>query len=205
MPQKIILVRHGETDYNKERRIQGWLDIPLNVDGHKQAQEVAKKLTIHQPHAIYTSDLTRAVETADHIAKELALYYQATPNLRETDMGVFAGWRWESERNVHKDRLWQKFQEARDRNDREWREHGGESNGQGFARIESFLADLHARHSEQVVVLVTHGGTINKIFEHFRLKETSEGFRMHGNTSVNIFLKNGHGYELITHNDVTHL
>lgn len=196
MPKQIILIRHGETDYNKERRIQGWLDIPLNETGHQQARLTAQKLSGIKAHALYSSDLTRARETAEYLRDLLQLELRLTPHLRERDMGSFAGWRWESERDPVKDRLWQEFEAARDQQLRSWARHGGESIGQMMDRVSNFLHNLHTTHRNQTVILVTHGGTINRIFEHFELQSSTDGFRMHGNTSINILVKSGPHYQL---------
>lgn len=196
MPKKIILIRHGETDYNKERRIQGWLDIPLNTTGHQQGLEIAQKLANHQVHALYSSDLSRAQQTAQYLAKALKLKIKLSTHLRERDMGLFAGWSWERERDPVKDPLWQEFEQARDQQIRSWAKHGGESIGTMMDRVSEFLSTLHHLHTDQTVVLVTHGGTINRIFEHFELQSSTVGYRMHGNTSVNILIKSAQGYQL---------
>ena len=73
MPKKIIIVRHGETQDNVERRFQGWIDTPLNETGLSQAQAVADRLKGEIIGAIYTSDLSRAKQTAEAISAILSL------------------------------------------------------------------------------------------------------------------------------------
>ena len=196
MPKKIILVRHGETDYNLERRMQGWLDIPLNASGRSQAQVAATKLQSVKIDAIYTSDLKRAYETAQTIAELVRQTLTSTPALRERDMGIFAGWAWENEHDPVKDQLWQEFEEARNNEDLAWNKHGGESVGQMSKRIKVFMQSLHTHHSDQTIVVVTHGGTINRILEQYQIKPAKEGFRAITNASILTLHKHPKGYQL---------
>lgn len=196
MPNKIFLIRHGETEYNKSRRLQGWLDIPLNEVGHKQAQAAAQKLVNHRLDALYSSDLARAHETASQIAKVTKLKVNQSFALRETDMGIFAGWAWESEPDPVKEQLWQEFEHARDNLVLDWHGHDGESIGEMVKRISNFLSELSTNHKDQHVGIVTHGGTINHILEHYQLKSSLDGFRMIGNGSVLILSKQVTTYSL---------
>jgi probable phosphoglycerate mutase len=120
MPQKIYLIRHGETDYNASRRMQGWLDIPLNEVGREQANLSASKLVGVSIDHIYSSDLRRAYETAQHISRVVKKDIITTTQLRERDMGIFSGWRWEHERDKLKDELWKEFEHSRDSEDLHW-------------------------------------------------------------------------------------
>lgn len=196
MPQKIILIRHGETDYNKARRMQGWLDIPLNAVGRSQAEATSFKLKGTSVDALYSSDLRRAHETAQHISRVIKQVIIPAPALRERDMGIFAGWQWEAEHDPTKDALWKEFETARDHEDLDWNKHQGESMRQMTARISTFMQHLHTVHQGQTVVIVTHGGTINRILEHYQLKSASEGFRDVGNASLLVLHKETMSYRL---------
>ena len=196
MPQKIYIVRHGETDYNRERRMQGWLDIPLNKTGRDQAQLATAKLRGIKFDAIYSSDLIRAHETAKIIAKTLRRKVSTTGALRERDMGIFAGWSWEVERDPIKDSLWKEFESARDNEDLDWKRHQGESMKEMSHRISEFMQNLHTVHSQQSILVVTHGGTINRILEHYHVKSASEGYRDVGNASVLVLTKQSTTYSL---------
>lgn len=88
---KFILVRHGETRYNKENRIQGWLDIPLTDTGKQQAERIAEELEGEEIDAVFSSDLTRAYETARRIAIRHSLKVVRHPELREVDQGEWDG------------------------------------------------------------------------------------------------------------------
>lgn len=196
MPQKIILVRHGETDYNKERRMQGWLDVPLNQNGQSQAEAASAKLVNIKVDALYSSDLRRAHQTAHHLARVIKQEIIPVPSLRERDMGIFAGWQWETEHDPVKDQLWAEFQTARDQEDLDWNKHLGESIRQMTDRIESFMQNIHLTHKDQTVALVTHGGTINRILEQYQIKSPSDGFRMITNASILVLHKRNTAYEL---------
>ena len=91
MTTQICIIRHGETDWNQERRIQGQIDIPLNDTGRSQAMAMALDAEIgHSPfHAIYSSDLSRAQETADVLARRCGLKTISRKDLRERHYGIF--------------------------------------------------------------------------------------------------------------------
>jgi len=196
MPKQIILVRHGETDYNKIRRMQGWLDIPLNPTGISQAIATSSKFKDINVDAIYSSDLIRALETAGHISKVVRKSIVSTLALRERDMGILSGWDWENEADPEKDKLWKRFVRARDGEDLDWDEHGGESMRQVKKRVSIFLDHLHTHHHDQVITVVTHGGTINSILEHFQLKSPTDGFKEIKNASLLVLRKSLDTYTL---------
>ena len=91
MTTRICFIRHGETDWNVEKRIQGQTDVPLNETGHKQALAMAFNAAHHEFHAIYSSDLKRAHDTAHMLAGRRGLEVQTTPQLRERHYGIFQG------------------------------------------------------------------------------------------------------------------
>ena len=196
MPQKIYLIRHGETDYNAARRMQGWLDIPLNDIGREQAKLTASKLIGVAIDHIYSSDLRRAHETAQHVSRIIKKEIVSTMALRERDMGIFAGWQWEQERDVVKDRLWEEFVHARDNEDMHWNGHGGESLHQMSERITTFMDTLHSQHSNKSVVVVSHGGTINRLLEIYQFKKALDGYKMIGNASILVMTKTTTSYTL---------
>ena len=91
MPTTLVLVRHGETDWNRERRYQGHADTPLNTAGRRQARELATILRSDGLSAVYTSPLRRASETATIVAAELGLEARELEALREIDVGDWQG------------------------------------------------------------------------------------------------------------------
>jgi glucosyl-3-phosphoglycerate phosphatase len=87
----LVLVRHGETDWNAEERAQGHADVPLNAIGHGQAEVVAPVLADLAPSRLWSSDLARALQTAEHIASVTGLPVELDARLREYDMGMRSG------------------------------------------------------------------------------------------------------------------
>src|SRR5438093_966133 len=87
----LLLARHGETDWNREGRWQGWADPPLNESGRAQARELAEQLRLTPFDAVYSSDLLRAHETAEIVAAPHAVPVVADPGLREIDVGSWSG------------------------------------------------------------------------------------------------------------------
>jgi broad specificity phosphatase PhoE len=86
-----VLVRHGETDWNAEERAQGHADVPLNARGHAQAEAVAVELARFEPARLWSSDLARALQTAEHVAAVTGLAIEPDARLREYDVGKRSG------------------------------------------------------------------------------------------------------------------
>jgi broad specificity phosphatase PhoE len=151
----LLLTRHGETDWNAERRWQGHSDPPLNERGREQARELAAALD--GVDVIYASDLARARETAEIVAARLGLEVRLDPRLRERAFGTWEGKSF--------DELEEHFPEALGR----WRT--GETHGpddaepyQDFSRrVGSFLEDVLSSHPGDHVLVVGHGGSIRAI------------------------------------------
>ena len=90
-PRTLVLVRHGETDWNLSGRAQGHADVPLNATGHTQARAVARVLAGFGPSRLWSSDLMRAAQTAEHVATATGLAVEKDPRLREYDVGARSG------------------------------------------------------------------------------------------------------------------
>jgi probable phosphoglycerate mutase len=205
MPKKIIIVRHGETEYNVERRLQGWIDIPLNKNGREQAKKVAERLKEEVIAAIYSSDHKRAHTTARHIANAIGIKAKKRTALRENRMGVLEGWQWEKEPNKYLEDIWNKHQFAYANTELDWRPEGGESIREVNNRIQKILDHIEQGHEDEAVVVVTHGGTINRILEIYGFKKPGDEYISFRNTSITILSKTATGYELELLNDITHL
>jgi probable phosphoglycerate mutase len=147
----IVLVRHGETDWNRERRYQGHADTPLNEAGRAQARELAEILRPEGVSAVYSSPLRRASETARIIADRLGLEARELEPLREIDVGDWQG--------LTVDEVRTRFPE---RADVAW--HSGWPNGETHdelaARVVPALLELGRRHAGDRVLGVTHAGPI---------------------------------------------
>ena len=151
MPTRIILARHGETDWNLERRWQGHSDRPLNETGLAQAEELAEELAGEPIAAVYSSDLVRAHETARIVAARLGLVVVAVPGLRERQFGS-----WEGLRDVEVEH---RFPGA----------HGppdGETREEMLRRVLESLEAIAAAHDGETVLVVCHGGPIRAALLH---------------------------------------
>ncbi len=149
---ELWLVRHGQTDWNLERRYQGHSDTPLNATGLEQARLAAEALAGRSYTAIYSSDLTRARVTAESIARRLGMEVQIDPRLREVNLGV-----WEGMVVTDIQAQYPAEWEARQSNRLYGRPPGGESVHDVAARIWPAVDDLAARHPDGALILVSHG------------------------------------------------
>ncbi|MFQ1064983.1 histidine phosphatase family protein [Bordetella trematum] len=160
---EIWFIRHGETDWNHQRRLQGWQDIALNATGRAQAARLATRLG-NPPappafEALYSSDLQRAQHTAEPLAQALALRLRTEPGMRERAYGVLEGLALDDI-----DRLAPEAAAAWKSRDPLRELEGGETLGQFQSRILSTVEDLAARHAGQRILVVTHGGALDIIW-----------------------------------------
>ena len=150
---ELLLIRHGETDWNRERRFQGHADPPLNEAGREQARELAGLLAGEQSEAVYSSDLRRARETAEILAARLDAEVVALRELREIDVGSWQGLTWPEIEERHPDGA-----ERWHRDGHGW--ESGETYEALGERIVAALRSIAARHPGQRVLVVGHGGTV---------------------------------------------
>lgn len=201
MTLRIILVRHGETEWNSLRRIQGQLDIPLNEVGHGQARAVARRLGATPVVAVYTSDLARSSQTAEPIAAACGVAARLDRRLRERHFGQLQGCYYEALQKSDPER--HRRMQARDL---EFDMDGGETLPDLHRRVTEALHDIVARHPEGTVVVVTHGGVLDCAY---RLASglALDAPRTHGlfNASVNTIEAGADGYRLVDWGDVEHL
>jgi probable phosphoglycerate mutase len=150
----ILLARHGETDWNLERRVQGHSDRPLNATGWQQAHALADELAREQLDAVYSSDLIRAYETARAVADRHGLAVTAIPDLREKDFGT-----WEGLTDIEID---QRFPDARAQN--VWGD--GETTLELKERVVGALQRIADTHPGGRVLVVSHGGPLRAVLRH---------------------------------------
>jgi len=166
MKTQLLLIRHGETAWNAEHRIQGQLDIPLSPLGVLQSARLAESLANEPIDAVYSSGQSRAWLTAAPLAARLGLEVIAEPRLRERSFGIFEGLTLDEVA----ERYPPEFQKWRER-DPAWRPEGGESGQQLIDRVLSAVSDIGIRHPRQTVVLVSHGGVLDVLYRAARLLE----------------------------------
>lgn len=151
---RICIVRHGETDWNADERIQGQIDVPLNPVGQGQAQAAASALASEKFSALYSSDLRRAHDTAAAAAHMLHLSVQLDPGLRERRYGEYEG----LTRNEIRQRIDYGRYIARDP---DFDFHGGESLRTFAERVETTITRLAKTHAGQSILIFTHGGVLD--------------------------------------------
>jgi probable phosphoglycerate mutase len=159
-PTRIIAIRHGETAWNVDARIQGQLDIPLNDTGHWQAQRLAQTLAAREAiDVIYASDLLRAWQTASAIRQTTGAPLIPHVGLRERKFGVFQGRTFTEVEVTAPDAAlrWRK-------RDPHWAPEGGESLTEVQMRVEAALHSLAAAHPGQLIALVAHGGVMDLLY-----------------------------------------
>lgn len=157
---ELLLIRHGETDFNRALRFQGHVDVPLNVQGRAQAERLAERLRDEPIDGLVSSDLRRARETAEPLLRQrpgLALATDAA--WREQGFGVIEGLTAQEIRQQHPP-LWQSWL----RHDPDDAPPGGESARDFHARVWRALSALASAYAGRRVVVVTHGGVLDRIW-----------------------------------------
>lgn len=157
---ELLFIRHGETDWNRQQRFQGQIDVPLNAVGHAQAQRLAARLAGEPHQGLFSSDLLRARETAAPLAAAWKMD-DVVPlaGFREQHFGVLEGLDVPTIKERHPD-LW-----------RHWLEHradfalpGGESLRQFHARVLGAVRELASSYAGQRLAVVTHGGVLDMLW-----------------------------------------
>jgi broad specificity phosphatase PhoE len=199
---QLILVRHGETPWNVTLQYQGQANVPLNERGHAQARLTAGRLARLNVTALYTSDTLRAAETADAIAQACGLTPQPMPELREIDVGQWEG--------LTPEQLYRRFPDHMAEYERDPARTvrlGGESYAQLQTRALVALRRIHEAHQpSDVVVAVSHGGTIRALLCHvIGLELANFGKMWLDNGSLTELRYGRHGWRLVRLNDAAHL
>ncbi|MCS6863299.1 MAG: alpha-ribazole phosphatase [Abditibacteriales bacterium] len=198
---RLIFVRHGETAWNVELRFQGQRDTALSARGRVQAQQVAERLR-HEPiRAVYSSDLSRAVDTARAIAAVHGLPVVPDAALRERNFGDWEGCTAAEVRARWPDGL-QHWQRA----PHEYTPPHGESLAAVAARVQAKIRDIVAAHPDATVVIVGHGGSIRAAVLTALNQPLSEWRSVRvDNASLTVLQFHPHGVEVVQLNDLSHL
>lgn len=176
-----IVIRHGETDWNREQRFQGQIDVPLNATGHLQAQRLAQALAGERFDALLSSDLQRARQTVHPLEQALVRAALPQTGLREQSFGLLEGLDVATIKTRHPD-LWAQWL----RHDADYELPQGESVRRFHARVLDTLRTLAREHEGQTLLLVTHGGVLDMLWR------TAHGLSLNGprecaipNTGIN--------------------
>lgn len=201
MPTRLCIVRHGETDWNVERRIQGHTDIPLNATGRAQALAMAFNAAHHRFQAVYSSDLCRASETARALAEREGHAVATLPGLRERHYGVFQG--------LTAAEALTRFPEAHARyvaRDAEYDFDTGETLHAFAARVFDGFGAIARRHPDQSVLVASHSGVLDVLYRRAtgRALSTPRDFEI-PNCALNWFTLDEHGWRLERWADRHHL
>ena len=199
---RIIAVRHGETAWNVDARIQGQLDIQLNDTGRWQARRVGRALASEQLAAIYSSDLGRAHETARAIAEAARIPVVAHPGLRERRFGLFEGKTFDE---IHT--TWPEQASCWKKRIPEWQPpEGGESLLQLRERVTRTVGDLASRHCGQQIAVVAHGGVLDALYRVATGQEVNSPRTWQlPNGAINRLLWTPEGFTLVGWSDTQHL
>lgn len=199
---RIIAIRHGETSWNVDARIQGHLDIPLNDVGLWQAQRAGAALADESLDAIYSSDLQRALVTAQSVGHSTQCAVHADTGLRERCFGSFQG------------RTFQEIEATHPEQALRWRkrdpdfvpDEGGESLSMLRARIQHTVDRLAARHLGGQIALVAHGGVMDVLYR-LATRQDLQAPRTWelGNAAINRLLWTPEGLTLVGWGDTSHL
>ncbi len=150
-----LIVRHGETEWNAQGRVQGHTDVGLSERGVLQGQAICARLAGVEIDVAYSSDLRRSAETARQILGQREVPLRTTDRLREYNKGIFEG--------LTPEETGQRYPElyaASQVNDLDFAPPGGESIRQASARIACFISRMKAQHQDDSVLIVGHGGTL---------------------------------------------
>ncbi len=201
MTTHFVFIRHGETDWNRQQRFQGQIDIPLNAIGLEQARRLGRHLAPTPTEILLCSDLTRAQQTAAPLALAWGQQAQALPGFREQSFGVLEGLDVPTIKAQHPE-LWQQWLEHR----ADFALPGGESLQQFHARVVKSVRDAAQAHPGKTLTVVTHGGVLDMLWR------TVHGLPLDGlrtcdipNTGINRLRWHQGSLELLQWAEVAHL
>ena len=179
MTKTIYIFRHGQTDYNAARRVMGQLDIPLNDVGRVQATELANKLATFAIGAIYSSPLTRAMETARAVADKIGAPVITDARLMERNNGnlqghIVHGTDNPSEYQMDYNQM-ELFWPAAQLNDNNWQPDGGESRTECWVRGRTAITDIAKNAPYDTIAISTHSGIMRGILNMVGMGNTKIG------------------------------
>lgn len=198
---QLIIVRHGQTEWNIAGIRQGHLDSRLTERGMAQAKALAQRLARERFAALYSSDLGRAVQTAMAIGELTGHEIVTDPRLRERHLGIFQG--------LNGNEILEKYPEERRLLRTMGPDYvipGGESMKQQVERNVAYLNELAHKHVGETIVVVTHGGVVSGFFRHTLAIPLDAPRRFEFvNAGLNVFAYEEEYWVLLTWGDVSHL
>lgn len=201
-PTTLILLRHGETEWNLSGRWQGQAaDTELTDLGRQQARLAANRLRSYPINVIYSSDLLRAFETAQIIGQALGLTPIAEPALRESDIGAWTGLTWAEISERYPEQAAAMFA------GQDVRRGGGESFGELHDRLAAAAQNIVSRHPGDTVLVVSHGAALRSLVAYVLGASLDQMHRIAigGNTALSVIqMRDGH-LRLVSYNDTAHL
>ncbi|MCU0968250.1 MAG: histidine phosphatase family protein [Rubrivivax sp.] len=200
-PTRLLAIRHGETDWNVQLRIQGHVDIALNERGRRQAARLAAALADEPPAVVYSSDLQRARDTAAALAGAAGSEMRLHPGLRERSFGCFEGLTF-----AEVEQRWPEDAARWRRRDPDFAPPGGESLRAFHERATATVAALAAAHRGAGIAVVSHGGVLDCLYRAaVRVDLQAPRTWQLGNASINRLLHGAGGFVLVGWNDAAHL
>lgn len=203
MKTTLYLIRHGETAWNASGRWQGHADVPLNDIGKEQARLLANRLRAERMHfdAIYSSDLSRAFQTAWAIGAALGVAVQLFPPLREIDLGTWSG--------LTRDQVQERYpvEFALLERGQDIPRGGGESNAALSKRVTEAVGALAAQHPGETLCLVSHGGSLRALMRQSSDTPLLNEVNQHNviNTAISTMTYEDGVWTLLSYNDMAHL
>jgi len=198
---RILAIRHGQTAWNADSRIQGHTDIALDAVGEWQAQRLALALVDEELDVLYSSDLMRARQTAAPLAARKKLELRIDPGLRERGFGEFEGL---SFKQI--EQQWPEQAAAWRQRDPDFGARGGEVLRDFRDRVVTAVTQLAMVHRGQSVALVTHGGVLDLLYrEATRVALDAPRTWQLSNAGINRLLSNAEGLFLVGWDDCAHL
>lgn len=158
MTTKIYLIRHGQTEWNKKGKIQGLSDIMLNKEGLQEAKAVGEYFKDKIIHALYSSPLRRALQTAEEIAKHKDYPIRKINDFREIRFGIYEGVKYE---DAIKSKEFQKG--LKEQGHFYYRPPQGESYADFYERVSKKLDEIVKKHKNEHIAIVAHGGVVRSI------------------------------------------
>lgn len=206
---KVYLIRHGETEYNRDGRLQGDSDVPLSEKGKTQAEVLAERLKDEfsrngeKVSAIYSSNLKRTIDTAQAIGEKLGLRPEPVPELREIDLG---SWEGKTPQEISADKNISFFEEWK-KDPARMRAPGGENLKDVESRVIPKFDELKKKNAgADAIIIVSHGGSIGVILSHLLRMDLNEALKIRqDNTALNLIEVKGEEEFILVQNDTSHL